>query len=56
MTLPEFHQLLRRYLDGNATPDELHLIDRWYDSLNESVASEFTPAEQARLKARMWQY
>ena len=59
MTLFDFNSLLRRYLDGHATPDELRLIDRWYDSLSKSlsedVAYPFTPAEQARLKARMWQ-
>lgn len=54
MTLAEFNNLLRHYLDGQSTPDELALIDRWYDSLNAEVVYQFTPDEQARLKARMW--
>ncbi|WP_375445047.1 FecR family protein [uncultured Fibrella sp.] len=54
MTITDFKDLLRRYLDGQSTEAELRLIDTWYDALNEDVTYQFTPAEQARLKARMW--
>ena len=54
MTLVEFNNLLRRYLDEESTPDEQAQIDRWYDSLNAEVVHQFTPDEQARLKNRMW--
>ena len=54
MTQSQFKQLLRRYLDGQASDEELRLIDRWYDSLNESVAYQFSADEQTRIKARMW--
>ena len=54
MTQSQFKQLLRRYLDGQATDEELRLIDRWYDSLNESVTYQFSADEQTRIKARMW--
>ncbi|MBO0930155.1 FecR family protein [Fibrella aquatilis] len=54
MTQSQFKQLLRRYLDGQASDEELRLIDRWYDSLNESVTYQFSADEQTRIKARMW--
>ena len=54
MTQTDFQGLLQRYLAGQTTEAELRLIDRWYDSLNESVAVQFSVAEQARIKARMW--
>ena len=54
MTQSQFKQLLRRYLDGDASDEELRLIDRWYDSLNESVTYQFSADEQTRIKARMW--
>ncbi|MBO0937016.1 FecR domain-containing protein [Fibrella sp. HMF5335] len=54
MTQSQVKQLLRRYLDGQASDEELRLIDRWYDSLNESVAYQFSADEQSRIKARMW--
>ena len=51
----QFRNLLRKYLNGQATENEIRLIGRWYDRLNENVADQFTEQEQARLKARMWQ-
>lgn len=51
----QFRNLLRKYLNGQATETELRLIDRWYDRLNADVTDQFTEPEQARLKARMWQ-
>lgn len=54
MSKHDFKQLLRNYLDGKASEEELRQINRWYDTLGQDAELSFTENEQTQLKARMW--
>lgn len=52
----DIHSLLQRYQRGECTPEEIRLVDQWYDLLHhEQAPPELTPAEQAEVRAAMWQ-
>ncbi|WP_170170426.1 FecR family protein [Hymenobacter perfusus] len=52
----DIHSLLQRYQRGECTPEEIRLVDQWYDLLNhEQAPPELTPAEQAEVRTAMWQ-
>ncbi|AHJ97416.1 hypothetical protein Hsw_1821 [Hymenobacter swuensis DY53] len=56
MNPTDIHSLLQRYQRGECTPEEIRVVDQWYDLLNhEQVPPELTPAEQAEVRAAMWQ-
>ena len=56
MNPTDIHSLLQRYQRGECTPEEIRLVDQWYDLLNhEQVPLELTPAEQAEVRSALWQ-
>ena len=55
MTEAEFYQLLQRYLEGRATPDEQARVAQWYDQLHQ--ADDRQPAKLAKpaVEDAIWQ-
>lgn len=55
MTEAEFYQLLQRYLEGRATPDEQARVAQWYDQLHQ--ADDRQPAKLAKsaVENAIWQ-
>src|SRR5688500_1143556 len=47
--------LMRKYLNGTATPDESKLVDEWYDSLSEGNQQyRLSDPERLRLRDQYW--
>jgi transmembrane sensor len=49
---PDFHELLRRYVNGDCTEEEIEKVHRWYAAI-EHRELELDEAEKARVNARM---
>lgn len=54
MDKADFHHILRKYLQGAATPEERDFIDRWYRNLGRDVEIFESPAEETQLSNRYW--
>lgn len=54
--MPEkkIQELLRKYLDGRATPEEEKLVDDWYDSLSFSDKTQLSDAERSIFRSYYW--
>lgn len=55
MTPDEFLKLLHRYSRHECSPDEIELIDQWYDRLRAEVEPRLTPEERQALQRHLWQ-
>jgi ferric-dicitrate binding protein FerR (iron transport regulator) len=53
MKQTDFQQLLQKYLDGKATPEEARLIDRWFEAIGKSP-EELEAVEEAPLADKLW--
>ena len=54
MTRFQFHNLLKRYLDKEATPEELSLIDTWYELLENENLKEISSNDLDEIEGRLW--
>lgn len=57
MYMPEkkINELLRKYLEGTATPEEQKLVDDWYNSLStDKEKVQLSDAERSWLRATYW--
>ncbi|WP_234735772.1 FecR family protein [Tellurirhabdus bombi] len=54
MSNEEFAQLLRKYHKQACSPEELRLIDHWYDRLNREVEPLLNDDERLALKQYLW--
>ncbi|MET4105114.1 FecR domain-containing protein [Hymenobacter sp. UYP22] len=56
MSQTDIHALLQRYQRGECTPEEIHVVDQWYELLGQERAPlQLTTAEQEEARASMWQ-
>jgi hypothetical protein len=51
----DIKELLRKYLNGSATPDERKLVDDWYDSLSGGDKIRVSDDERSHLRSTYWQ-
>jgi transmembrane sensor len=49
---PDFHDLLRRYVNGDCTEEEIEKVHRWYAAIGDKKL-RLDEAEKARVKARV---
>jgi ferric-dicitrate binding protein FerR (iron transport regulator) len=50
----QFHNLLKRYLDNEATTEELSIIDTWYELLENENLREISAKELDDIEGRLW--
>ncbi|MGV3558508.1 FecR family protein [Larkinella arboricola] len=50
----EFQELLHKYREGRCTPEEVRQLDLWYKKLSTQKEWTLTEAEEAQVKARLW--
>ena len=55
MSVDEFLHLLHRYSRQDCSPDEIELIDRWYDRLRANLEPQLSLDERAILQRYLWQ-
>jgi ferric-dicitrate binding protein FerR (iron transport regulator) len=55
MNRQAFQELLRRYLQGDCSPDETHLIDQWYARLVQDPGLSLTAHEKKAMEEELWQ-
>lgn len=55
MSERSFRELLKKYLEGRATPEERELVDDWYDMLFDKDRISFTESEMQQLRKSYWQ-
>jgi ferric-dicitrate binding protein FerR (iron transport regulator) len=54
---PKIKDLLRKYLAGDATPEETDIVDKWYDSLSPSNDGlRLSDHERKDLRKRYWSF
>jgi len=49
-----FHQLLKKYVDGKCTDEEKHLIDQWYQLLDDSSLLPINEEEMNGIEEKLW--
>jgi len=54
MQQKDFHDILKRYLDGKASPDEEKIIDAWYEAMGKGPHSLLSEKEESDLESRYW--
>jgi len=54
MTRLQFHILLKNYLDNKSTPEELALVESWYELLENENFTELTSEELDKVEGRLW--
>ena len=56
MEKAEFHQILQKYLKGNATDEEKVIVDAWYDRIGEDKVDDASPerAFESQLGRTYW--
>ena len=54
MNRKAFHQLLKKYVDGKCTDEEKHLIDQWYQLLDDSSLLPINEEEMNGIEERLW--
>lgn len=53
MSRASFHQLLEKYQQGNCNPEELRLVEQWYEMLDKQDSSN-DPASFVLLEQKLW--
>ncbi len=54
MSRKAFHQLLKRYVEGKCSDEEKHLIDQWYQLLDDSSLMPVSETEMDAIEERLW--
>jgi transmembrane sensor len=54
MQQKDFHDILKRYLDGKASPDDEKIIDAWYEAMGKGPHSLLSNEEESDLESRYW--
>ncbi len=54
MNRKAFHQLLKKYVDGKCTDEEKHLIDQWYQLLDDSSLLPVNEEEMNGIEEKLW--
>jgi transmembrane sensor len=54
MQQKDFHDILKRYLAGKASPDEEKIIDAWYEAMGKGPHSLLSDQEESDLESRYW--
>ena len=54
MNRKAFHQLLKKYVDGKCSDEEKHLIDQWYQLLDDSSLSPINEEEMNGIEEKLW--
>ena len=54
MSRKAFHQLLKKYIDGKCSDEEKHLIDQWYQLLDDSSLMPVSETEMGNIEERLW--
>ncbi len=54
MDRTEFHQLLKKYLEGNCSKEEEQLISQWYDLIGDEVEEPVTEDQVREIEMRIW--
>ena len=54
MTRLQFHNLLKRYLDKESTPEELDIIESWYELLDNESLTDLSTKEIDDIEGRLW--
>lgn len=54
MTLQEFNNLTKKYLEGRTTPAENEYFESWKDNQHFSEDTKLTDAEQEQSRTKMW--
>ncbi len=50
-----FGKLLQKYLEGNCTESEKHLVEQWYELIDEAPRQNYTESEWEELEYKLWQ-
>jgi transmembrane sensor len=54
MQQKDFHDILKRYLAGKASPDDEKIIDAWYEAMGKGPHSLLSDQEESELESRYW--
>src|SRR5687768_5033462 len=54
MSREAFHNLLKRYLDGNCTPQEKNIVEQWYGMLDDEELQNIQEAELSSIDDKLW--
>ncbi len=54
MNRKAFHQLLKKYVDGKCSDEEKHLIDQWYQLLDDNSLLPVNEKEMNEIEERLW--
>ena len=54
MEQKDFHDILKRYLAGKASPDDEKIIDAWYQSMGKGPHVLLSDQEESDLESRYW--
>lgn len=54
MTRLQFHLLLKNYLDNKSTPEELALVESWYELLESENFTELSDCDFEKVEGRLW--
>lgn len=54
MQQKDFHDILKRYLAGKASPDEEKVIDSWYEAMGKGPHTLLSDQEESDLESRYW--
>lgn len=49
-----FGKLLQRYLEGNCSESEKHLVEQWYELIDEAPRQNYTESEWEELEYKLW--
>lgn len=50
----DFHTILKKYLQGQASAEEKQVIDSWYEEIGKSTNSTLSDREELELESRYW--
>ena len=56
MTREDFYQILKRYLRGNASPDEKRIVDAWYYKMADNEQGSLNSEDELRLQEQYWSH
>jgi len=54
MSKKAFHQLLKRYLDGDCVQEEKEIVEQWYTQLRRNKHPEFSSAQLDAAEQKIW--
>ena len=54
MQQKDFHNILKRYLSGQSSPEEERIIDSWYEAMGKGPHSSLSRQDESELERRYW--